>query len=269
MRSLSRAALLSGVVLTIAAPPALADGSHLYNVCGGSYHGFSGFALCASVDVSIASREVDGVTKHKVTMVVYNLSGTNGSYDQSVITAIALNNVIPSDVEVVSGSLEVYAPCFSDPTRRCNFASEWLLTDNEPLDSWVGGWLPLDLRARAEQWVDYGIASSCAPPDPSLEGTPLLVTSCDPNGPRAVTFEFLVDQDFTFDAGSLYLRATNGYPDGWGATICVTAEGGNCGPASVVPEPITIVLLGSGLAGMGGVNALRRRRRKPDDVESA
>ena len=26
-----------------------------------------------------------------------------------------------------------------------------------------------DLRARAEDWVDYGVASSCSSPDPSLE----------------------------------------------------------------------------------------------------
>lgn len=42
---------------------------------------------------------------------------------------------------------------------------------------------------------------------------------------------------------------------------CDTGGAGGYGPCSQVPEPFTIALLGSGLAGMGGVGFLRRRKK--------
>ena len=41
-----------------------------------------------------------------------------------------------------------------------------------------------------------------------------------------------------------------------------------CDPVQVVPEPITMLLLGSGLAGVGAA-AVRRRRKQPTDSDSA
>jgi hypothetical protein len=41
----------------------------------------------------------------------------------------------------------------------------------------------------------------------------------------------------------------------------------NC-ETNIVPEPVTMILLGSGLAGMGGMGVIRRRK-KDGDIESA
>ena len=58
------------------------------------------------------------------------------------------------------------------------------------------------------------------------------------------------------DSNKLYVAPDNSTT---GPTGGFYAEG--CGPTTVIPEPITMTLLATGLAGMGGVGALRRRKK--------
>src|SRR4051812_3523287 len=77
---------------------ARATGSKAYDFCGGSYSGFTGFAFCASVNVSVvAASNTDGLTHapgaYTVTMDITNKSGQNGSYLNSLFIQIGLDNL--------------------------------------------------------------------------------------------------------------------------------------------------------------------------------
>jgi hypothetical protein len=242
------------LLLAVATPVvANATGVRTWNVCGGN-----NFALCASVQVSV-TRNAFG--QHFVTMTIKNLSGTNGTHGGTILTAIGLDNVVPSSVNVVRGSLRVTGPCLSRSTG-CDFSPFWQLQN----DRAVGGGLKVDLMPSTFLGPLFGIASRCGVSQgQTLLPQLMLITSCGA-GPGTVRLSFRVTQDFDItQSGDLYVRGVNGfYP-----THCVT--GGpmtNCFqvPASVVPEPSTIALLASGLMSLVGVGFVRRRKAKSPET---
>lgn len=245
MRKTFVRALMAGVLAAATAGPAAADGFKAWTVCGGNT-----FSTCASVQLNVV-----GTT---VTLSVRNLSGLYGTYGGTVFTAIGLFNVPPGVDAIVPAS--GYVNSMSGPTRGSNTPTAWTLSN----DKQVGGGVWLDL-AGSINGVNNGIASNCLPGALPGGANQLYMTpTCGDAGvtnPRlnggwvVLSFNITETWDPNAAATELLVKGQNG-PDGM-STECIT--GRNC---EVVPEPFTMALLGGGLAGMGGIGLLRRRRRQ-------
>lgn len=246
-RFIAAAGLLSLIPFTSARA---ADATRYYAICGGSYAGWNGFGLCASVAVNVATA-ANGKTY--VTLTVFNTSGNTGSYAGSVFTAVGLDNVFPPTINAVAGTLRVTGPCSADPSKTCDYSSYWQLADNKQ----IGGGVNVDLLDFTTNGVNYAIASQCGVDAKNTPGTPLIVTGCSGTGTNYAVLQFEVTGYFDPNStGDVFIKAQNGY--GGASTTCDT---GLAGCVTVTPEPSTVVLLGSGLLGIGGFTVVRRRKR--------
>ena len=257
MRKLVTQFVVAAALLAAPLATAHATGERTWTVCGGTpYSGYSGFALCASVTATVTTTPTG---EHLLTMKVYNLSGNNGSYAGTVFTSIGLDNVVPSSVNVVAGSLTITGPCMESSTG-CDYSSYWQVADNKS----VGGGVRVDLLSGSFN-SQHSIASACGVASEQTPGHNLyFVTDCFMGGPNYTTLTIKVSEDFDPAlTGDLFIKGQNGYNGG--STTCISTNG-ECLPTTVVPEPITASLVATGVGLWGGVGFLRRRRRRDADV---
>jgi len=236
--------LMSAAVLAVGAASAEAQ-TRTWNVCGGN-----AFNTCASVVLTVSGQNV--------TVRVWNLSGFNGTYAGTVFTGVGFENIGTASVNPSP------VPTMTGPVRGSDTPAAWTLSNNTN----IGGGIKLDIVGTSGS-VNNGIASGCAAAGQLPGGTnELWMNPCTvPGGSGYVEISFTVSGTWNVASTYLLVKGQNGPPGANDSTQCITGgDKQNCFDTNVVPEPITIALLGSGLAGIGGVGAFRRRRKK-DEVQ--
>jgi len=241
MTKLGARSLAAFAALSLGAATAQAQ-SRTWNVCGGN-----AFNTCASVALT--------VTGQNVQVRIWNLSGFNGTFANTVFTGVGFEG-IGNNVDVLSSP----TPTMSGPVRPGDTPAIWQLRN----DKQIGGGVNLDIVSTTPNGIKNGIASGCNTGLPTGNHeywmTPCTLPTANPA--QWITINFTISG--SWDVANTYLLVKGqGGPNG-ASTECITGGSHqNCSdiPNNVVPEPVTIVLLGSGLMGMGGLGFLRRRKK--------
>ena len=243
-KSLRALAVVAGLAVAGAGKAsAVPPPSFVWSGCGGA--GSPGFNTCASVNISLSGSTL--------TMVVQNWGTYNPATNSfctvlcgsSIFTQLGLNNG-----SFGSGTLTGLTSfaCVNDPT--CN----WVFDSNlNGLPGYAGG-------AR-NTGQGFNVNTGLNPPATSGAGNYTQVTLVFSTNPvvdlSGATFGLHGQSGPNNCSTKLFVTNDNGTY----TTNSTTATNGCFGPGTPVPEPMSMVLLATGLVAMGGVGLIRRRRK--------
>ncbi len=233
-----------------------------YNFCGGS-----GFTFCASVNISVTARAGGGYT---VAMVVANRSLASGSNAPAQFVSVGLDNVLPpgetlatpSNFRFLQGDWN--GTIFSNGVNVCGSVPTcWNMATNKN----EAGGVKVDFDANTTIGNHTSISSNCSDTEAHWNISP--VNTCARGSSLAlwkpVQISFDVTQAIT--SADIYIKAIAN-----GSTECLTGNAKpsiSCvmqppvtqPPVTATPEPASMVLLATGMAGLGFYTRRKRQAR--------
>ena len=248
-----------GALTALGPAVAWADGFQNYHVCGGD-----AFTTCAAVQIKVVGKDV--------TVNIWNLSGSTTanlgtqSSGSTILNGIGFYN-LPPGVKIRPGTVTV-----SGPARSGDQPSAWKFSNKGSIG------FPVGISGNVGSGVNNSIANGCATSLPTGKNLQLFENQgCgEPSNGGWVTYHFRVRGSWDPTKSDIVLRGVQVQRGKRGklskvATECWTGNTpngarANCvnitpGPGTVTPEPVTMTLLATGLAGVGGVGFFRRRKK--------
>ena len=236
-----RTLALLGVLGLVAAPAAAQQ-----NVAGWGSFAFDNYCISGAFPVCASVRVfADG---NNLTMQVWNLEGVLGT--PHTITAVGLYH----SGAAWTGDVNSFNAYYVTGGGTTNITNRW----HEP-SSDIGTLAGVDVEASTGSTGNNGVIGCTNPGG----GTKWSTCGSFPGTPY-VQFDFSLSNSFALNDLELRWHSQqvldeNGQYEN--SLKCDTGGAGDYPDCSVVPEPVTMALLATGLAGIGGAGFLRRRRR--------
>ena len=242
-----RTSALLGVLGLLAAPAAAQQ-----NVAGWSSFSFDNYCISGAFPVCASVRVfADG---NNLTLQIWNLEGTLGT--PHTLTAVGLYHTGAAWTGTVNSFNAYYIN-----GGVTNINGEW-----EQPSSDIGTLAGIDVEASTGTGGNDGVIGCTNPGGGTKWSTCTGGASSFPGSPY-VQFDFSLSDAFALNDLELRWHSQQVLDENGefeNSLKCDTGGAGDYPECSVVPEPVTVALFGTGLVGIGGAALIRRRRRNRD-----